>query len=151
MALNDFQPIEPAVPATEYDVKSGAAASIKAGEWVIKDGSNAGYVTVAADGASNADVWVGVAATTSTDTASADGKVMVYDDPDYTFEGVATTPANLAQAKVFTQVTLDVASSVQKVDENDTTNGTLIIQPDFDATTGRVRVKMATNDHVTAG
>lgn len=150
--LNDFRPVDSSVGgavAHTYAVKSGAEASIKAGEVVIKDGSNAGYVSAAADGSSNTSVYVGIAATTSTDTATADGTVEVYDNPITVFRGKPTTAANLARAIVFTQVTLDVGTH-QTIDENDTSNGTFIIT-DYNTDEGTIDFRFATNDHITAG
>ena len=153
MALNDFRPVDssagPAVAHT-YAVKAGAAATIKAGEMVIKDADDAGYVSAAANGASNSSVWVGVAATTSTETATVDGVVEVYDNPITVFRGKPTTAANLARAIVFTQVTLDVGSVYQTIDENDTSNGTFIIVG-FDTNEDTIDFRFATNDHITAG
>lgn len=154
MSLGDFHVLDPDNGSTpvahKYHVILGTANSIKAGEWVIKDGSNANYVKVAADGASNTAVWVGVAASTSNDTTAADGTVEVYDNPDYVFRGKPTTATNLAYTIRFDQVTLDVTSSVQTIDENDTSNGTFIIQ-DFDTDKDTIDVKMAKTDHITAG
>ena len=151
--LNDFRPVDSSAGnsiAHTYAVKAGAASTIKAGEMVIKDGSNAGYVSAAADGASNSSVWVGVAASTSTETATADGTVEVYDNPMTVFRGKPTTAANLARAIVFTQVTLDVGSVYQTIDENDTSSGTFIIT-DYNTDEGTIDFRFATNDHITAG
>lgn len=111
-----------------FDVKSGAAASIEAGDLVIVDGGNAGYVKKAADGASSTAEWIGMATGASTDTASADGTVQVaFSGAGLIVRGQATTPGNFAQAIKRTRVTLDVSGGVQKVDENDTSNGVLRI------------------------
>jgi hypothetical protein len=153
MALGDFRIADSSVGlsvAHTYAVKYGTANSIKAGEVVIKDGSNAGYVAVAVDGSASTSVYIGIAATTSTDTTTADGTVSVWDNPMATFVGKATTPANLARSLVFTQVTLDVTSTIQTIDENDTSNGTFIIT-DYNTDTDEVTFRFATNDHITAG
>lgn len=139
-----------------YKVKSGAAASIKAGEWVVQNtAGDVEYVTLAVDGASNSSVWVGVAASDSTDTATADGNVEVFDSLDYVFRGRPTTPGNLATSLLLTQVTLDVVSSAMTVDENDTVNGTLLIvglDPQSSTSAGAtIDVKMATLDHISEG
>lgn len=138
---------EPSSPAHEYDVKAGAAASIKAGQLVTVDGSNAGYVKLGVDGGSTALTWVGVAATDSTDTAAADGKVMVYDDPNLRFIGKPTTAGNLAQAIKNTVVTLDVADGVQTIDENDTTNGVFRIL-DYNSLTDEIEFSISTASHI---
>lgn len=121
----------------ELDVKSGTVSSIKPGQLVIRDGSNAGYVAKGTDGLTNAAIVVGIAASTSTETAAADGKVLVESAPFLLVRGYATTPANLAQAVKLTAVTLDVSSDDFTIDENDTTNGFIRIF-DYDATTGEV-------------
>lgn len=128
------------VVSRQFDVKSGAAASIDVGDLVIVDGGNAGYVKKAADGAANSAEWIGRAVTTSTDTASADGVVTVEFAPSgLVVRGLATTPGNFAQAIKNTRVTLDVSGGVQKVDENDTTNGVLRILA-YDTTNSTIDV-----------
>lgn len=124
----------------EFDVKSGAAISIQKGDLVIVDGSNAGYVKKAADGAANTARWIGIAESDSDDTASADGTVQVLFSPSgLLVRGLPTTAANLTQAIKLTLVTLDVASGVQKVDENDTTNGVLAVYA-YNTTDGTIDV-----------
>ena len=153
MSLGDFWIVDSGGEAPKshtYAVYAGTAASIKAGDLVTKDGSNQGYVKVAVDGGSSSLVWVGVAATTSTDTATADGVVDVFDSVTNVIRGYATTSSNLARSLVFTQVTLDVTSSVQTIDENDTSSGTFIIVG-YDTNDGTVDFRLATNDHITAG
>jgi hypothetical protein len=138
--------------AHTYAVDAGTDASILAGEMVVLD-SEQGYVELAADGAANTDVYVGIAASDSTETSTADGTVEVYDNPMCVFTGSPTTATNLARALVFTQVTLDVAggtNGAQTIDENDTSNGTFIIT-DFDDDADTIDFRFATNDHVTAG
>lgn len=153
MSLGDFLVLDPrgnTVVATKYQTKGGQTA-INPGEFVVQDsGGDVEYVVGASDGASNAQVWVGVAATLDTVGSSADGVVYVADDPQYIFRGNATTPANLNSAVINTQVTLDVTAGVQTVDENDVSNGTLIIRG-FDAANGTVDVQMAAADHISQG
>lgn len=139
----------------KYATKAGGTA-IKAGEWVIKGtGGDVEYVTIAANGDANTAVWVGVAAGASTETASVDGTVEVFDSTDYTFRGKPTTAANLATALLLTQVTLDVASGAMTIDEDDTTNGTFLIvglDPGGSTSTGAtIDVKMALLDHISEG
>lgn len=135
--------------AETYDVKAGTAASIKAGQLVIVDGSNAGYVKLAPNGTSNTSTFVGLTATDSDETASADGTVQVYDVTGIRLVGQATTTGNLAQSVKLTSVTLDVTSGVQTIDENDTTNGVLVIL-DYDAGTGEVEFVISTDDTIKA-
>lgn len=149
MALNDFFPVEAndlTYKNSPYDVQAGATA-ILPGEPVIQDAGNPSYVIRAANGASSTATWIGVAASASTQTASADGQIFVIDDPQVTFRGKATTPANLVQAIKNTKVTLDLTGSSYTVDENDTTNGTFVIK-DFNAGAGTVDFRMAAIDHI---
>lgn len=150
MSLGDFFVVDPVGErpiARRYQTKA-AGTQIKAGEWVIQGTSgDVEYVTVIADTADSDDVWVGVAASTSTETASADGEVFVYDDPSYVFRGKPTTAANLATTLLNTQVTVDVTSSVQTIDENDTTKGTLMIVG-YDDDNDTIDVKMTALDHL---
>lgn len=115
--------------ANPYQTKAGQTA-IKAGELVIQDtAGDEEYVQLPSDGASNSSVWVGVAVSNDTVTASADGVVYVVDALDAEFIGRPTTSANLASTIKNTKVTLDVdADGVQTVDENDTANGVLLIR-----------------------
>lgn len=126
-------------PVATFQVKApvyaGAAASIKAGYLVIVDGSHAGYVKAAADGASTSDLVVGIASQDSTDTASADGEVLITTAPVLLVKLKAKTPANLTTAMKWTnKYVLDVTSSSYTLDQGTTSSGifTLI---DFDDTT----------------
>ena len=124
----------------KFDVKAGAAISIQKGDLVIVDGSNAGYAAKAANGASSTARWIGIAESDSDDTASADGTVQVLFSPSgLIVRGLPTTAANLAQAIKLTRVTLDVASGVQKVDEDDTSSGVLCVY-DYNTTDGTIDV-----------
>lgn len=155
MAKGDFYPVrgyDARPTATEYATDAGTS-DIEAGDWVKLD-STQGYVTVCADGDSNAATWVGIAASDSTHTASADGVVRVFDNPAYVFRGKPTTPANLAVSILNTFVTLDVdGDGVQTVDENDTTNGALLVL-DFDNSVSgeeTIDVQMSQANQVTQG
>lgn len=151
MAIGDFYPVDRiGITARKYQTKAGQTA-IKAGEWVVQDtGGDSEYVVGAADGASNTSTWVGVAASADTVTSSADGVVYVFDDPSIVFEGKPTTASNLASTLINTQVTLDINSGTQTVDENDTSNGTLrIVGVDADRDT--IQVQMAADDHISKG
>jgi hypothetical protein len=113
--------------AVPYYTKAGQTA-IKAGELVIQDTSgDEEYVQIPANGASNTAVWVGLAVSNDTNSASADGIVYVVDALDAEFIGKATTWANVTKAVMNTKVTLDVASTVQTLDEDDTTNGCFLM------------------------
>ena len=118
---------EPVAPV-EYDVDAGAVATIATGNPLA---DNSGYVTNVSTGATS---MVGIAAGPSDETATADGKVNVYQAPWLRFNAVATTPANLAQTTKTTTVTIDVATADFTVDENDTSSGFVRIV-DYDNTT----------------
>lgn len=118
------------VAPVEYDVYAGTD-SIEVGNPVTDDGSNPGYVTNVATGATSI---IGIAAGLSTQTASADGKVLIYQAPMLRFKAHAQTPGNLAQTVKTTQVTIDVTSTSFEVDENDTSSGFIRIE-DYDDTT----------------
>ena len=125
-----------------FAVASGAAASISIGDLVVIAN---GYAAKVADGGGvNTSNFYGLATTTSTDTASANGVVNVTFCPSgLIVQGIATTPANLTAAVLYDKVTIDVSGSTQTVDENDTTNGGITIYEfvgtDY-ATTGLVKV-----------
>lgn len=153
MSLGNFFTVDPRghVPVSHpYQTKAGQTA-IAAGEFVVQDsGGDVEYVIAASDGASNAQTWVGVAASADTVTSSADGVVQIFDDPQYLFRGAPTTSGNLATTVINTQVTLDVSASDQTVDENDTSSGTLIIR-DYNADDNTIDVQMAADDHISKG
>lgn len=154
MASGDFYVVDSrsqTVTPTPYQTKAGQTA-IKVGEWVVKDtGGDVEYAVGAADGAANTSTWIGVAASNDTVTSSADGVVMVYDNPDYLFRGKPTTASNLASTLINTQVTLDIdGSGNQTIDENDTVNGTFIIRG-YNSTLGTIDIQMAQADHISQG
>ena len=111
--------------ATKYYVKAGAAASIKAGDIVLQNtGGDDNYVVAAGTQVVNTDdaKIVGVAATTSDDTASADGTVMIYDDVDTKYIGRPLSTGDVAATIRLTGVTVDsAATGVQTVKLADTT------------------------------
>jgi hypothetical protein len=112
----------------------GAGATIAVGDLVTVD-STAGYVEKAPAGAANTVNWVGRAVTNSTETASVDGVVEVeYCPGGLIVRGAPTTPGNLAQSIIGTQVTLD-GTAPQTIDENDTSNGVLTVLA-YDDTSG---------------
>lgn len=154
MARNDFyikDPLHGGPPcSTKFTVAAGTAASIVAGEMVYRSGTD---LLLGANGGSNTVVWVGVAQSDSTETASVRGTVWVYYNPLYIIRGRPSTNANLAASVRNTQVTLDVATGTngrQTIDEDDTTNGTFRII-DFDSTEQWVDFQLAITDHLTAG
>lgn len=125
----------------EYAVYLGTANSITVGDIVIKDTSNTGYVKAKGTGEiTSADTIVGVAVTTSTDTATVSGKVVVADDlTNQIVKG--RTVGTPTQAQVGTIVTITSASDgTQKVNEDNPTNGVAEII-DFDATRETVDFK----------
>lgn len=126
-AVEDYYLGASGVTTKKYAVKAGSVGTIQEGDIVIEDGSNAGYAKIAADGASSTAVYLGVATSDSTDTASADGVVEVRTAPNLVIEGKVTTPGNLARATVGTSVTLDGTTGAQTIDENDTSSGVFII------------------------
>lgn len=146
MALGDFRVLDGhRWGAFPYRTKAGQTA-IKAGEFVLQDVSgDEEYVQVAPNASDNDDIWVGVAVTNDTNSASADGVVYVVDAVDAKFVGKPTTSSNLASTVLNTKVTLDVASTVQTIDENDTTKGVLMIKS-YDTARNEVVVQIDRSD-----
>lgn len=126
------------------DVILGTAASISVGQLFRHDNGDAGYVMLAANGDTDTLTLnrVYLCTKASTETAAADGVVEGIWAPSMRLLGTVTTPGNLAQAVIDSRVTLDVAAGVQKIDENDTSNGFMrIARPltgadGFDSTNG---------------
>jgi len=126
------------------DVILGTAASISVGQLFRLDNGDAGYAMLCANGDTDTLTLnrVYLCTKASDETAAADGTVEGIWAPSMRLLGTVTTPANLLQALIDTRVTLDVAGGVQKIDENDTTNGFMrIARPltgaaGFDATNG---------------
>jgi len=131
---------------TSFDlrVKAGTAASIKPGYLVIKDGSNAGYVAAAPDATASTAEIIGIAGSTSTDTATADGTVQVITAPSLLVEIFAKTPASLAATMLYDQFILDVTSGNYTLDQATATNGIFRLIS-YDATTGRCIATLHTN------
>lgn len=127
-----------------FDVASGAAASIKAGD--IFPVANGYGAAIANGGGVSTTPFYAYALNDSTDTAAAAGVVTgVFCPMGLILEGVATTPANLAAAVLFDKVTIDVSGAVITVDENDTSSGAMtiykLIGTDY-ATTGKVQITL---------
>ena len=116
---------EQAVPTFTFKlpVKSGTASSILPGYLVIKDGGNAGYVKAAPDATASTSVILGVAASTSTETAAADGTVDIITAPTLMVKLKAKTPANLTAAMPFAVYILDVTGGAYTLDQGTTVNG----------------------------
>ncbi len=113
-------------------VAAGAIGSITAGDICIYLN---GYWAKLADGEGNVAGRYGLAKSTSTDTAGADGLVkMDYHPSGLVVRGKPTTAGNLAQGILGDLVTVDVAANVITIDENDP-NGVLLIH-DYDDTSG---------------
>jgi hypothetical protein len=137
-----FHALNPTARVREVRLVAGATAP-EVGQWLIQDtAGDAEYYQIPADGASNADNWGGVISEIlSAVTATADGRYLIFDAQDTTFRGPATTSGNLATSILNTKVTMDVNSSYQTVDENDTTNGVLFVEG-FDADAGTIDVRV---------
>jgi len=107
-----------------FNVKSGTAASIKAGYLVITDTGNAGYVKAAPDDTDTDDLVVGVANSDSSETVSADGTVTVEAAPTLFVKIKAKTPGSLTSAlKLTDKYTLNVSSGDYTLDQSTTTKG----------------------------
>lgn len=138
----DFYPLKGDLVVVVKDVKAGSAESIKAGEPVVVDATNAGYVKAAGASIDNTATIVGFALSNSTDTASADGTVSVaLVGANSVFRGKAKNKSSLAQAQKGTKVVIDYTSSTYTVDQSTTTNGVALIT-DFNADTGDVDVQI---------
>ena len=88
------------------------------------------------------DITVGIAASQSTETTTAEGTVDVYLPlPGIIYECAATTPANLADGILFDCVTFDLTGTTYTVNENEASDenvqGLRIL--DYDATAGTVQ------------
>lgn len=132
------RPSDGVPPIQAFDVYAGTATSIKAGEPVIKDPVNAGYVKISAATITSGDTFVGIAMSDSDDTTGANGRVYVAKaNPATLFRGKAKTKASLAASQKLTNVVMDLTSSAFTVDQSTTTNGIATIQ-DYNTTTGEV-------------
>lgn len=140
MARGDIYPLDPVSTGqvVSRDVKSGTTASIKAGEMVLLDGANAGYVKIAVTTVASAGaVIAGVSLTDSTETTTADGKVSVYlGDGDVRFRGRALVTASLAQAQKGTALGYNVTTGNHRVDQS--TGSGICNMLEYNSTTGEV-------------
>ena len=128
MAVNDMRIRTGQASASRAFRTQAGATAILPGEPVKKNGHYVvplanGDCFVAGDGTT--DIFVGVAASSSTQTASADGyvEVTVHND-SLEYEMAVTTPANMdtqaeLDALLNNRVTVDLAAGVYTLDEND--------------------------------
>lgn len=134
---------------------SSLTTTIKPGEMVKKAAAGSPYVIpiLTGDPEVGTDIVVGIAATVSTETSSADGEVDVYMiTPETVLEAKATTAANVdtqaeIDALVGDTVAADVTSLAQTIDENegddDNVHGLIILGGNPDRKTLYVKVKSA--------
>jgi hypothetical protein len=133
MALGDISVVDPAgqkFPSARTFRTEAAGTTINAGEPCKIGGTGNNYVVPLGDGEPepSADVVAGVASTTSTETASADGVVdVILPLPGVVFRCSVTTPANMdTDAELLAilndRVTFDLAGGVYTVDENEGDN-----------------------------
>lgn len=131
------------VPPIKTFRTEAAGTDIFAGEPVKLGGTGTNYVVPLATGDPEigTDIVFGIAASDSTQTATADGTIDVYLPlPGTVYRCAATTPANLALGILNDCVTFDLTAGVYTVDEDEGTDeavhGLRII--DFDTTLGTV-------------
>lgn len=150
MALGDISVVKPLganLPSSFTFKTEAGSTAINAGEPVKIGGTGSNYVVVLTNGEPeiSADVMVGVAASNSTHTASADGEVDVtVATPGLLFTCKATTPANIdTEAELLAvlndRVTFDLSGGTYTVDENegdDSDHGLRIVSGDV--TTGDI-------------
>jgi hypothetical protein len=134
---------------------SSLTVTIKPGEMVKQASDGANYVVpiLTGDPEIGTDIVMGIAATVSTETSSADGYVDVYMiTPETLLEAKATTAANVdTQAEIDALmgdcVAADVTSLTQTIDENEgndnNVHGLLIMGGNPDRSTLYVKVKSA--------
>lgn len=115
------------VPTYRWQTDAGDTA-IKAGDPVKIKAAGSPYVIGLADGdltIGTDTAMVGIAASDSTHTASADGVVDVYIPlPGVVYEAKATTAGNVAATLVGDRVTVDLAGTTYTIDENATDGAT---------------------------
>lgn len=134
-----------AFPPEGFKVKSGTTGSILPGYLVTKDGSNAGYVKAAPDATDSDSVIIGVAADTSSETASADGNVHVITAPVLLVSLKAKTPGSLATAKLVDKYILDVTSGNYTLDQGTATKGIFRLMSYDNTTDGNCVATLACN------
>lgn len=130
-------------PVLTFNVEAGAAGSIIPGYPVKIGGTGNNYVVGLATGDPEigTDRMIGVAVSTSTDTASADGTVQVQTVvPNMTvMRAEAQAGANLADGILLDSVTFDLATGDYTIDENEgddpDVHGLVVVDYDADADT----------------
>ncbi len=154
MALGDIRIVKGREIAVTFQTEANATA-ILAGEPVKLKAAGSPYVIPCADGdltIGTDTAFIGVAASSSTHTASADGTVRVYMPlPDNEYEMKATTYANVdtqaeINALVGDRVSFDLAGGVYTLDENagdDAANALYILGGD--PVTGKIRFSIRTD------
>lgn len=115
----------------EQVVASGTVESIKPG-MMVAISSNA-----MAEAANGATACNGFGVSTSSETASVAGTVLVVRSARIRGYGIAQTPGNLSSSTRLTKVTLDVSGEDHLLDENDTSSGFIRLMEIGDTTTGR--------------
>lgn len=117
--------------AGDSDIKAGDPVKIKAAGSPYVIGLVDGDLTIGTDTA-----MVGIAASDSTHTASADGVIDVYMPlPGVVYKAKATTAGNVAATLVGDRVSVDLSGTTYTIDENATdaaTNAFYIVDVDTD-------------------
>ena len=128
MAVNDMRIRSGQASASRQFRTQAAGTQILPGEPVKKAGNFVASLAngdCVVDGTGTNDIFVGVAASTSTETATDDGFVEVVPHNDsLEYEMAVTTPANMdtqaeLDALLFNRVTVDLAGGIYTLDEND--------------------------------
>jgi len=160
MSLHDFQIVDKGghehVPTRTWRTDAGSTA-INAGEFVKLDSAGGSYATVLANNeGTTTQIMLGLAKSTSTHTATADGTVEVYAAlPGIVYRGAATTVANIdtdAELLVIegNRISLDQtggAGTAFTFDENEadaTTNAFTVVGGDINAGTLDCELRMLT-------
>lgn len=126
-------------------VYAGGVGTIVPGDIVIKDGSHAGYFCVAPDACADTSKVMGIAVSTSTDTAAANGTVDIQADKVMVVEIYAKTPASLTVAMVGEAYILDNDGTNMTLDQATSTNGILRIIKYDNVTNGLCTCALNTN------
>ena len=158
MAIGDIKIVEPEKLSTEnwqvQDRTSSSDTVIYPGEPVKQAADGSPYVIHLATGDPEigTDIFVGIAASQSTETATADGSVEVYKlQEGMVLRGKATTAGNVDTAAKINAlrgdcVTFDLTSTTYTIDEDEgndnNVHGLIIMGGDPDKGTLDVRVKM---------
>ena len=129
MGVGDIKVIESPGSAREFNADdrttSGASATLKPGEPVKRDNANFCLLVATGDPEIATDLLVGVVKEESTETTSADGKVLVTTLlPGSVLRGGATTAGNVDTAAkllglIFDYVAFDVTTGTVTIDEDE--------------------------------